>query len=95
MTIANDDETLRFAQGDTVRQLRLMLPDLKRDGITLYVQHESPGKESNCLPTPNGPSRQHYSTVMLSAAKHLCPAIQTLRFAQGDNEGKHSSKLFL
>jgi hypothetical protein len=68
MTIANDDETLRCAQGDTVRQLRLMLPDLKHDGggITLYVQRESPSKESNCLPTPNGPSRQHYSTVMLS-----------------------------
>jgi hypothetical protein len=37
-----------------------MLPDLKRDGdggLTLYVQHESPGKdkESNWLPAPNGP----------------------------------------
>ena len=37
-----------------------MLPDLKRDadgGLTLYVQHESPGKdrESNRLPAPNGP----------------------------------------
>ncbi|MCY1225081.1 hypothetical protein D9M72_372710 [compost metagenome] len=37
-----------------------MLPDLKRDadgGITLYVQHESPGKEleSNWLPAPSGP----------------------------------------
>ena len=36
-----------------------MLPDLKRDadgGLTLYVQHESPGKdrESNWLPAPNG-----------------------------------------
>lgn len=37
-----------------------MLPDLKRDadgGLTLYVQHESPGpdKESNWLPAPGGP----------------------------------------
>ena len=37
-----------------------MLPSLKRDadgGLTLYVQHESPGKdkEANCLPAPNGP----------------------------------------
>jgi hypothetical protein len=37
-----------------------MLPDLQRDadgGITLYVQHTSPGadKESNWLPAPNGP----------------------------------------
>jgi hypothetical protein len=37
-----------------------MLPDLKRDadgGLTLYIQHDSPGKdkESNWLPAPNGP----------------------------------------
>ncbi|WP_233575742.1 DUF1254 domain-containing protein [Noviherbaspirillum saxi] len=37
-----------------------MLPDLKRDadgGITLYVQHDSPGKdkEANWLPAPKGP----------------------------------------
>ncbi len=37
-----------------------MLPDLKRDadgGITLYLQHESPGaeRESNWLPAPAGP----------------------------------------
>jgi hypothetical protein len=37
-----------------------MLPDLKRDadgGLTLYVQHESPGKdkEPNWLPAPSGP----------------------------------------
>src|SRR5262249_4256705 len=37
-----------------------MLPELKRDadgGITLYVQHDSPGKdkESNWLPAPTGP----------------------------------------
>ena len=37
-----------------------MLPQLKRDadgGITLYVQHDSPGpdKESNWLPAPSGP----------------------------------------
>jgi hypothetical protein len=37
-----------------------MLPSLKRDsdgGLTLYIQHESPGKdtESNWLPAPNGP----------------------------------------
>ena len=37
-----------------------MLPDLKRDadgGLTIYVQHESPGKdkESNWLPAPDGP----------------------------------------
>jgi len=37
-----------------------MLPTLKRDsdgGLTIYVQHESPGsdKESNWLPAPNGP----------------------------------------
>ena len=48
--MADDDETLRFAQGDAVRQLRLTLPDLKRDAdgcITRYVQRESPDKESN------------------------------------------------
>lgn len=37
-----------------------MLPDLKRNpdnSITIYLQHESPGKdkESNWLPAPNGP----------------------------------------
>ncbi|PSB16142.1 cell envelope protein [filamentous cyanobacterium CCP1] len=37
-----------------------MLPHLQRDaegGLTLYIQHESPGKdrESNWLPAPNGP----------------------------------------
>ena len=37
-----------------------MLPGLKRDadgGVTLYLQHESPGKEkeANWLPAPNGP----------------------------------------
>jgi len=37
-----------------------MLPDLKRDadgGLTLTIQHESPGpdRESNWLPAPNGP----------------------------------------
>jgi hypothetical protein len=37
-----------------------MLPSLKRDDdgeLTLYIQHESPGKEkeSNWLPAPNGP----------------------------------------
>jgi hypothetical protein len=37
-----------------------MLPNLKRDpdgGITLYIQHESPGKdtEANWLPAPKGP----------------------------------------
>ncbi len=37
-----------------------MLPDLKHDadgGLTLYIQHESPGndKESNWLPAPSGP----------------------------------------
>ena len=37
-----------------------MLPDLKRDadgGVTLYIQHVSPGKdkESNWLPAPSGP----------------------------------------
>jgi hypothetical protein len=37
-----------------------MLPDLRKDadgGVTIYVQHESPGKdrESNWLPAPKGP----------------------------------------
>jgi hypothetical protein len=37
-----------------------MLPDLKKDadgGLTIYVQHDSPGKdkESNWLPAPKGP----------------------------------------
>jgi hypothetical protein len=37
-----------------------MLPDYKRDadgGLTLYMQHDSPGKdlEPNWLPAPNGP----------------------------------------
>jgi hypothetical protein len=39
-----------------------MLPSLAKDpdgGLTLYVQHESPGedKESNRLPAPNGPAK--------------------------------------
>jgi hypothetical protein len=39
-----------------------MLPSLKRDadgGLTLYIQHESPGKdlEANWLPAPAGPFR--------------------------------------
>lgn len=39
-----------------------MLPSLKRDadgGLTLYIQHQSPGKdlEANWLPAPNGPFR--------------------------------------
>jgi hypothetical protein len=39
-----------------------MLPELKRDadgGITLYVQHDSPGgdREPNWLPAPKGPFR--------------------------------------
>jgi len=39
-----------------------MLPSLRRDadgGLTLYLQHDSPGKdlESNWLPAPNGPFR--------------------------------------
>jgi hypothetical protein len=37
-----------------------MLPNLKKDadgGLTLYIQHDSPGKdkESNWLPAPEGP----------------------------------------
>lgn len=37
-----------------------MIPDLKKDtkgGITIYIQHQSPGKdkESNWLPAPDGP----------------------------------------
>jgi hypothetical protein len=37
-----------------------MLPNLKTDpdgGITLHIQHESPGpdRESNWLPSPSGP----------------------------------------
>jgi hypothetical protein len=37
-----------------------MLPQLKKDadgGVTLYLQHDSPGpdKQSNWLPAPNGP----------------------------------------
>jgi hypothetical protein len=39
-----------------------MLPTLKRDadgGLTLIIQHDSPGKdkESNWLPAPSGPFR--------------------------------------
>ena len=37
-----------------------MLPELKKDsggGLTLYIQHDSPGKDKECnwLPAPTGP----------------------------------------
>ena len=49
-----------------------MLPNLKRDadgGITLYVQHESPGadKEANWLPAPSGPFFVHHAALLAKA----------------------------
>jgi hypothetical protein len=62
-----------------------MLPDLKRDadgGLTLYAQHDSPGKdkESNWLPAPNGPflaaMRLHWPKDDALTGKWKAPSLQ-------------------
>jgi hypothetical protein len=59
-----DGETLLLVANPINRYLinSPMLPSLKRDAdgsLTLYIQHDSPGKdlETNWLPAPNGPFR--------------------------------------
>lgn len=62
-----------------------MLPQLKLDadgGLTLYIQHDSPGadKESNWLPAPNGPfwaaMRLYWPKDAALEGKWLAPKIQ-------------------
>jgi hypothetical protein len=62
-----------------------MLPELKNDtdgGLTLYIQHESPGKEkqANWLPAPNGPfmvtMRYYWPKAELLDGKWKSPMIE-------------------
>lgn len=62
-----------------------MLPDLKRDpdgGLTIYLQHASPGKEkeSNWLPAPAGPMylamRLYWPKQSVPDGKWIVPKIQ-------------------
>jgi hypothetical protein len=62
-----------------------MLPSLKRDadgGLTLYIQHESPGseKESNWLPAPAGPfmcaMRLYWPTEEALSGQWKAPAMR-------------------
>lgn len=65
-----------------------MLPDLIRDadgGITLYIQHESPGadKEANWLPAPDGPFfmalRLYYPTEQILNGEGHLPELRTVK----------------
>ena len=65
-----------------------MLPELRRDrdgGITLYIQHSTPGraKEANWLPAPNGPFwmvlRLYWPKKEALDDSWEAPAIQTVR----------------
>jgi hypothetical protein len=65
-----------------------ILPDLIRDeggGITLYVQHESPGvdKEANWLPAPDGPFfmalRLYYPTEQILSGEGQLPVLEAVR----------------
>lgn len=65
-----------------------MLPDLIRDedgGITLYIQHESPGadKEANWLPAPDGPFfmalRLYYPTEAILRGEGHLPVLEAVR----------------
>lgn len=65
-----------------------MLPDLIRDddgGITLYIQHESPGedKEPNWLPAPKGPFwmplRLYYPTERVLQGEGHLPVLEKVR----------------
>ncbi|MDM7923026.1 MAG: DUF1214 domain-containing protein, partial [Pyrinomonadaceae bacterium] len=64
-----------------------MLPDLIRDedgGITLYIQHESPGadKEANWLPAPDGPFfmalRLYYPTERILRGEGQLPVLEAV-----------------
>lgn len=68
-----------------------MLPGLKRDpdgGLTLYLQHESPGKdkEANWLPAPNGPLmaalRLYWPKPGVAEGKWKAPPL--MRFTSGE-----------
>lgn len=65
-----------------------MLPKLKLDadaGLTLYIQHDSPGadKESNWLPAPNGPfwsaMRLYWPKDAALEGKWVAPKIQVVK----------------
>ncbi|GAB7526676.1 DUF1254 domain-containing protein [Paraburkholderia sp. 2C] len=65
-----------------------MLPKLKRDpdgGLTLYVQHETPGKEreSNWLPAPQGPffvvTRLYWPKPAALSGKWKAPPMQRIK----------------
>jgi hypothetical protein len=65
-----------------------MLPKLKLDadgGLTLYIQHDSPGtdKESNWLPAPNGPfwsaMRLYWPKDATLDGKWLAPKMQIVK----------------
>ncbi|MBX3291590.1 MAG: DUF1254 domain-containing protein [Acidobacteria bacterium] len=64
-----------------------MLPDLKRDeegGVTLYIQHASPGadKEANWLPAPDGPFfmalRLYYPTEHILRGEGHLPVLEAV-----------------
>ncbi len=65
-----------------------MLPDLIRDedgGVTLYIQHESPGadREANWLPAPDGPFfmalRLYYPTEHILRGEGHLPILEAVR----------------
>jgi hypothetical protein len=65
-----------------------MLTSLKRDavgGLTLYIQHASPGKhnEANWLPAPNGPFylvlRLYWPTAAALSNRWRAPALERSR----------------
>ena len=78
-----------------------MLPDLKRDvdgGLTLYVQHDTPGagKEANWLPAPSGP----FFMVCASPGPSRKPSMvvgkrpRSIRLWQGSRSMKARSLVF-
>jgi hypothetical protein len=69
-----------------------MMPSLKKDaggGVTLYIQHESPGaeKEANWLPIPDGPfwaaMRLYWPKPEAVSGKWKAPPMRTAEVTQG------------